>query len=131
MQVVGGYLGYVGYFCLAAGIALACDVEVRAQRHAPVSALLTRQVRGMQVTPSRGRPLPASCRMRGLYTSPPQQAKRLHVRAAAQTGSQMLALLSTANMITVSCTCTLPAVQPYLARMFPGRPHLRQHDVLE
>lgn len=29
VQVVGGYLGYVGYFCLAAGIALACDVEVR------------------------------------------------------------------------------------------------------
>ncbi len=29
-QVVGGYLGYVGYFCIAAGISLACGVEVRA-----------------------------------------------------------------------------------------------------
>eukprot|EP00884_Botryococcus_braunii_P017695 jgi/Botrbrau1/4609/Bobra.60_2s0094.1 len=28
LPVVGGYLGYVGYFCLAAGVALACGVEV-------------------------------------------------------------------------------------------------------
>ena len=28
LPVVAGYLGYVGYFCLAAGISLACDVEV-------------------------------------------------------------------------------------------------------
>ena len=29
LPVVAGYLGYVGYFCLAAGISLACNVEVR------------------------------------------------------------------------------------------------------
>ena len=29
-QVVGGYLAYVGYFCFAAGISLACGVEARA-----------------------------------------------------------------------------------------------------
>ncbi|KAK9845896.1 hypothetical protein WJX81_005443 [Elliptochloris bilobata] len=28
LPVVGGYLGYVGFFCLAAGISLACDVEI-------------------------------------------------------------------------------------------------------
>lgn len=28
LPTVGGYLGYVGYFCLAAGINLACNVEV-------------------------------------------------------------------------------------------------------
>ncbi|KAK9810835.1 hypothetical protein WJX73_000129 [Symbiochloris irregularis] len=28
LPVVAGYLGYVGYFCLAAGISLACNVEV-------------------------------------------------------------------------------------------------------
>ncbi len=26
---VGGYLGYVGYFCFAAGVSLACHVQVR------------------------------------------------------------------------------------------------------
>lgn len=29
LSAIGGYLGYVGYFCIAAGVALACDVEVR------------------------------------------------------------------------------------------------------
>ena len=33
--MVGGYLGYVGYFCLAAGISLACGVDVRPQRPCP------------------------------------------------------------------------------------------------
>ena len=28
LPVVGGYLGYVGYFCLAAGVELASNVEV-------------------------------------------------------------------------------------------------------
>ena len=30
LQVVGGYLAYVGYFCFAAGISLACGVEASA-----------------------------------------------------------------------------------------------------
>lgn len=29
LSAIGGYLGYVGYFCIAAGVALACNVEVR------------------------------------------------------------------------------------------------------
>ena len=33
LSAIGGYLGYVGYFCIAAGVALACDVEVR---HSPL-----------------------------------------------------------------------------------------------
>ncbi|BDA44720.1 Uncharacterized protein C24H6.11c [Coccomyxa sp. Obi] len=28
LSAIGGYLGYVGYFCIAAGVALACDVEI-------------------------------------------------------------------------------------------------------
>jgi len=28
LSTVGGYLGYVGYFCLAAGLGLACNIEV-------------------------------------------------------------------------------------------------------
>lgn len=28
LPVVGGYLGYVGYFCLAAGIGLGCDTTI-------------------------------------------------------------------------------------------------------
>ena len=30
LPVVGGYLGYVGYFCLAAGVSQACNVEASA-----------------------------------------------------------------------------------------------------
>lgn len=30
LPVVAGYLGYVGYFCLAAGLSLACNVQVGA-----------------------------------------------------------------------------------------------------
>ena len=30
LPVVGGYLGYVGYFCLAAGVSQACNVQVQA-----------------------------------------------------------------------------------------------------
>jgi SulP family sulfate permease len=28
LPVVGGYLGYVGYFCLAAGIGLGCNTTI-------------------------------------------------------------------------------------------------------
>jgi SulP family sulfate permease len=35
LPVVGGYLGYVGYFCLAAGVALACNVQVLLHRKHP------------------------------------------------------------------------------------------------
>ena len=49
VQVVGGYLGYVGYFCLAAGIALACDVEV-CVRTPHSNALCERKVHGMRVS---------------------------------------------------------------------------------
>lgn len=45
LPVVGGYLGFVGYFCLAAGVSQACNVEVRnVLLFAGVSALCNARV---------------------------------------------------------------------------------------